>query len=138
MQRPLGLGVWVGAERPRLPACSPRLGCLQEKFLHDRIKVGGKTGVLGDSVAITREASQLTITSKIPMSKRYLKYLTKKFLKGQRNETAATQRQQPAHLRSNADIRSSLSLCIQFVDISHHPPRMRCCSLAAASSTVAT
>jgi large subunit ribosomal protein L22e len=54
-----------------------------EKFLHDRIKIAGKTGVLGDAITITRDASQLTVTSKIHISKRYLKYLTKKFLKKQ-------------------------------------------------------
>lgn len=47
--------------------------CLQEKFLHDRIKIAGKTGVLGDAIQITREASQLTVTSKVHISKRYLK-----------------------------------------------------------------
>ncbi len=45
----------------------------QEKFLHDRIKIGGKTGVLGEAIQITREAAQLTVTSKVHISKRYLK-----------------------------------------------------------------
>jgi large subunit ribosomal protein L22e len=54
-----------------------------EKFLHDRIKIGGKTGVLGDAVTISRDGSVLTVTSKVAMSKRSLKYLTKKFLKKQ-------------------------------------------------------
>merc|ERR1712226_853675 len=54
-----------------------------EKFLHDRIKINGKVGVLGDSVTIVREGSSINITCKIPFSKRYLKYLTKKFLKKQ-------------------------------------------------------
>lgn len=44
-----------------------------EKFLHDRIKIGGKTGVLGDQVSITCEQSQVTVTSKVHMSKRYIK-----------------------------------------------------------------
>jgi large subunit ribosomal protein L22e len=52
-----------------------------EKFLHERIKVNGKTGVLGDLVGIERERSNIHVTSKNPMSKRYLKYLAKKFLK---------------------------------------------------------
>ncbi|KIK96359.1 hypothetical protein PAXRUDRAFT_826024 [Paxillus rubicundulus Ve08.2h10] len=53
-----------------------------EKFLHDRIKVENKAGQLGDSVKITRDASnKITVTTNIPFSKRYLKYLTKKFLK---------------------------------------------------------
>ncbi|CAI5703967.1 hypothetical protein KXD40_002483 [Peronospora effusa] len=54
-----------------------------EKFLHDRIKVGGKTGVLGDAVKITREKTKLQVVAAPPFSKRYLKYLTKKYLKKQ-------------------------------------------------------
>lgn len=54
-----------------------------EKFLHDRIKVGGKTGVLGDAVKITREKTKLQVVAVPPFSKRYLKYLTKKYLKKQ-------------------------------------------------------
>ncbi|PCH33518.1 ribosomal protein L22e [Wolfiporia cocos MD-104 SS10] len=56
-------------------------GAAFEKYLHDRIKVEGKTGQLGDNVKITRDGNKLTVTSNIPFSKRYLKYLTKKFLK---------------------------------------------------------
>ncbi|KAJ3505198.1 hypothetical protein NMY22_g17665 [Coprinellus aureogranulatus] len=53
-----------------------------EKFLHDRIKVEGKVGQLGENVKIVRDgANKVTVTSNIPFSKRYLKYLTKKFLK---------------------------------------------------------
>jgi len=54
-----------------------------EKFLQDRIKIGGKTGVLGDVVSVTREGSVITVQSKTHYSKRYFKYLTKKFLKKQ-------------------------------------------------------
>jgi large subunit ribosomal protein L22e len=36
---------------------------------------------LGDSVKVSRDKTRVTVTSEIPMSKRYLKYLTKKFLK---------------------------------------------------------
>ncbi|GAA5931694.1 60S ribosomal protein eL22 RPL22A [Sporobolomyces koalae] len=53
-----------------------------EKFLVDHIKVEGKTGQLGDDVKLSREgAGKLSVTSTVPFSKRYLKYLTKKFLK---------------------------------------------------------
>ncbi|KAJ2656648.1 60S ribosomal protein L22 [Coemansia sp. RSA 1200] len=53
-----------------------------EKFLHDRIKVQGRTNNLGDSVTITREGDEnVVIDASIDFSKRYLKYLTKKFLK---------------------------------------------------------
>ncbi|KAF7724157.1 60S ribosomal protein L22 [Apophysomyces ossiformis] len=54
-----------------------------EKYLHDRIKVEGRTNNLGDSVVITRGADNkiTVVVSNITFSKRYLKYLTKKFLK---------------------------------------------------------
>ncbi|MBW0461668.1 hypothetical protein O181_001383 [Austropuccinia psidii MF-1] len=53
-----------------------------EKFLHDRIKVEGRTGQLGDKIKIESEGPyKLAVSSTIPFSKRYLKYLTKKFLK---------------------------------------------------------
>lgn len=37
--------------------------------------------MLGENVKVTRDKTKLTVTSEIPMSKRYLKYLTKKYLK---------------------------------------------------------
>ncbi|EDQ85002.1 uncharacterized protein MONBRDRAFT_34459 [Monosiga brevicollis MX1] len=52
-----------------------------EKFLQDRIKVNGKTGGLQGVVDLTRTASAITVTTEAPFPKRYLKYLTKKFLK---------------------------------------------------------
>lgn len=54
-----------------------------EKFLHDRIKVGGKAGQLGAKVTITREKTKVLVAAELPFSKRYLKYLTKKYLKKQ-------------------------------------------------------
>jgi len=54
-----------------------------EKFLHDRIKIGGKTGVLGENITVAREGNVINVTAKVEFSKRYLKYLTKKFLKKQ-------------------------------------------------------
>ena len=54
-----------------------------EKFLHDRIKINGKTGVLGDNVTISRDKTKIQIAAVAPFSKRYLKYLTKKYLKKQ-------------------------------------------------------
>jgi large subunit ribosomal protein L22e len=54
-----------------------------EKFLHDRIKVNGKAGDLGEVVTISREGAKLIVTAQLPFSKRYLKYLTKKYLKKQ-------------------------------------------------------
>ncbi|KAK9839791.1 hypothetical protein WJX81_002043 [Elliptochloris bilobata] len=52
-----------------------------EKFLVDKIKVDNKPGVLGDQVKVTKDKTKVTVTSESEMSKRYLKYLTKKFLK---------------------------------------------------------
>eukprot|EP00467_Chlorarachnion_reptans_P006679 CAMPEP_0114513102 /NCGR_PEP_ID=MMETSP0109-20121206/15366_1 /TAXON_ID=29199 /ORGANISM="Chlorarachnion reptans, Strain CCCM449" /LENGTH=93 /DNA_ID=CAMNT_0001692903 /DNA_START=447 /DNA_END=728 /DNA_ORIENTATION=- len=54
------------------------------KYLHDRIKVKGKTNNLGDDVKIENPTDgSVEVTAKAPFSKRYLKYLTKRFLKGQ-------------------------------------------------------
>ncbi|KAL0884333.1 hypothetical protein Bca101_008314 [Brassica carinata] len=53
-----------------------------EKYLQERIKVGGKPGALGDSVCITKDKGKITVTAADSnFSKRYLKYLTKKYLK---------------------------------------------------------
>mmetsp|Transcript_13106 Transcript_13106/g.19751 ORF Transcript_13106/g.19751 Transcript_13106/m.19751 type:complete len:123 (+) Transcript_13106:64-432(+) len=54
-----------------------------EKFLHDRIKVNGKAGNLGTKVTITRDKTKLNVAAELPFSKRYLKYLTKKYLRKQ-------------------------------------------------------
>ncbi|XP_010481254.1 PREDICTED: putative 60S ribosomal protein L22-1 [Camelina sativa] len=51
-----------------------------EKFLQERIKVGGKAGALGNSVSIIREKGKITVNADSNFSKRYLKYLTKKYL----------------------------------------------------------
>ena len=50
-------------------------------FLAERIKVAGKAGALGDIVSVSSDKTKVTVTSDAPMSKRYLKYLTKKYLK---------------------------------------------------------
>ena len=47
------------------------------------VQVNGKAGNLGDSVSISRDKTKLTVTAELPFSKRYLKYLTKKYLKKQ-------------------------------------------------------
>ncbi|KAJ2893654.1 60S ribosomal protein L22 [Coemansia aciculifera] len=53
-----------------------------EKFLHDRIKVAGRTNNLTEQVTIARDGNKaIIVEAKIDFSKRYLKYLTKKFLK---------------------------------------------------------
>jgi large subunit ribosomal protein L22e len=54
-----------------------------DTFLHDRFKVDGKSGNLGTSVEIRREKDRIIVSaaSGVSFSKRYLKYLTKKYLK---------------------------------------------------------
>ena len=51
------------------------------EFLRARIKVEDKVGNLGDHVTVSSDASKLTVSANIAFSKRYLKYLTKKYLK---------------------------------------------------------
>merc|ERR1712134_139641 len=56
-----------------------------EKYFRDRIKVNGKTGNLGEVVKVGREKQKVlvSVSSDVTFSKRYLKYLTKKYLKKQ-------------------------------------------------------
>lgn len=57
-----------------------------EKYLHDRIKIGNKTGALNsNNVQIVRDRTKLTITapSDLKFPKRQLKYLSKRYLKKQ-------------------------------------------------------
>jgi large subunit ribosomal protein L22e len=47
-----------------------------EKFLHDKIKVEGRTGNLGDIVQISQEGEgKIVVTAHTQFSGRYLKYL---------------------------------------------------------------
>lgn len=58
-----------------------------EEFLHGRFKVNGKTGQLGSAVTIGRDSTGNKIVVNAvnhAYSKRYLKYLTKKYLKSQK------------------------------------------------------
>ncbi|XP_029196623.1 large ribosomal subunit protein eL22-like [Acropora muricata] len=52
-----------------------------KQFLLDKIKVDGKTNNFGETVSVTQEKNKITVTSEVAFSKRYLKYLTKKYLK---------------------------------------------------------
>ncbi|KAL9014801.1 MAG: hypothetical protein Q9173_000555 [Seirophora scorigena] len=55
-----------------------------EKFLHDKIKVDNRVGNLGDTVQISQQGEgKIEVVAHIQFSGRYLKYLTKKFLKKQ-------------------------------------------------------
>ena len=53
------------------------------EYLRARIKVEDKVGNLGDRVTVSSDATKLTVSANIAFSKRYLKYLTKKYLKKQ-------------------------------------------------------
>ncbi|KAB5533335.1 hypothetical protein PHYPO_G00130550 [Pangasianodon hypophthalmus] len=52
-----------------------------ETFLREKVKVNGKTGNLGSVVQIARQRNKISVSSEKQFSKRYLKYLTKKYLK---------------------------------------------------------
>ena len=54
-----------------------------EAFLTRNIKVDNKKGNLGTNVTVTLDKESVVVESKVPFSKRYLKYLTKKYLKKQ-------------------------------------------------------
>jgi|Transcript_1917 large subunit ribosomal protein L22e len=55
---------------------------MQEQFLVSHIKVDNKTGNLGNSVTVTRDADKLIVDiNSTQLPKRYIKYLTKKYLK---------------------------------------------------------
>jgi large subunit ribosomal protein L22e len=51
------------------------------KFLDEHIKVDKKVNNLGTSVSVVSEKTKVTVNAEIDMSKRYIKYLTKKYLK---------------------------------------------------------
>merc|ERR1712203_94621 len=44
-----------------------------EKYLHERIKVGGKTNNFGKELVMERVKTKICLTSDIPFSKKYLK-----------------------------------------------------------------
>lgn len=52
-----------------------------DKYMRDHIKVDGKVGQLGKRVILKKGNDSLVVTAEAPFSKRYLKYLTKKYLK---------------------------------------------------------
>ena len=52
-----------------------------EKYLKERVTVDGKKGNFGSSIQLAADSNKVTLSSSVPFSKRYLKYLTKKYLK---------------------------------------------------------
>ena len=51
------------------------------EFLRARIKVAGRTGHLGEVIRVNSDDKRITVKADTNFSKRYLKYLTKKYLK---------------------------------------------------------
>ena len=51
------------------------------EFLRQRIKINGRIGKLGDKVKVNNNETKVTVEATVAFSKRYLKYLTKKYLK---------------------------------------------------------
>merc|ERR1711965_114821 len=52
-----------------------------KEFLQRRIKIEGKLNNLEDQVTLKAEKNKVQIVSDVHLSKRYMKYLTKKYLK---------------------------------------------------------
>ncbi|CRG98864.1 60S ribosomal protein L22, putative [Plasmodium relictum] len=52
-----------------------------EQFFKDKIKVDKKTNNLKNKIIVTSDDCKIYITVHIPFSKRYIKYLAKKYLK---------------------------------------------------------
>lgn len=51
------------------------------QYLRERIKVDGKLGKLGDNIVISEDGTKVNVKATIDFSKRYLKYLSKRYLK---------------------------------------------------------
>ncbi|KAH3681032.1 hypothetical protein WICMUC_000013 [Wickerhamomyces mucosus] len=51
------------------------------KFLNDKIKVEGIVGNLGNDIVIEEKGNTVTVAATAKFSGKYLKYLTKKYLK---------------------------------------------------------
>merc|ERR1711872_148366 len=52
-----------------------------EQFMKEHIKVNGKVNNLGNAVSVEGAKNKVVISAEVQFSKRYLKYLTKKYLK---------------------------------------------------------
>jgi len=52
-----------------------------QKYLHEHMKVQGKTNNLGNNITFEAQKMKVFVNSDVHFSKRYLKYLTKKYLK---------------------------------------------------------
>jgi hypothetical protein len=74
-------GRWQGdfilSARAAVPFSARRSTLLTSPLAYGKSQVGK----LGDNIKVQREKTKVTVTADIAMSKRYLKYLTKKYLK---------------------------------------------------------
>ena len=62
----------------------PKFNFLQVSYLQTNIKVQNKKGNLGNHIKVAADGNNLSVSCKgAAFSKRYLKYLTKKYLKKQ-------------------------------------------------------
>lgn len=61
-----------------------------EKFLTDKIKVNGKTGVLGDNIKVAREKTKVTVTADTHLSKRWVVPLLTRFFHVERLMTPSS------------------------------------------------
>jgi len=52
-----------------------------EKFLQERMKYNGKTNNFSNVISLEKTKTKIIVNSDVPFTKRYLKYLTKKYLK---------------------------------------------------------
>ena len=70
---------------PRPQAARCRSWRSAERVPADHVHKGqaGKIGVLGEDVVVSRDRNRIVVKTEVAFSKRYLKYLTKKFLKKQ-------------------------------------------------------
>ena len=105
-----------------------------EKFLHDRIKVEGRVGNLGDKINISQSGDgKVEVVAHIPFSGRYLKYLyvppppLQKTVNRERIETNVNCSTGP---RSSSRSSSSVTGCA-----SSPPPRVSTSSASTTSST---
>lgn len=70
------------------------LDFLPSSVIQDHFKIDNRPGQLGDRVKTVREPKRLAVSSSsVPISKRYLKYLTKKYLKKSKFPQEKTLRQ---------------------------------------------
>ncbi|ODV98268.1 hypothetical protein PACTADRAFT_31670 [Pachysolen tannophilus NRRL Y-2460] len=51
------------------------------KYLIDHIKIDGRVGNLGNDISVTEEGSKIVVVSTAKFSGKYLKYLSKRYLK---------------------------------------------------------